>query len=217
MEGFEHLKGLVVKDTKETAKRTTQSKTPTGLTLRLYNNGKVYPSQELVKEFSLEYQPNTPETFPGCGLDLVDSLEWGPFKDQPRMLLVSPVNRSKSRVDLFSACRHNEDNSPMSSVLTQGAPSDALLELARSMGFITEEDKWVDLAVLTEYGIKTSDGIAYVPKTISKGLNVGKKDYERRENSTFYPVAVVGKYTKAEGENSVALPEANLQEANQQN
>lgn len=191
MQSLEHLKGLVVEDQRETKRVQKQQRVPIGLTLRLFSNGRVYPSAELVKELSLEYQNNTENTFPGCGLDIVDSLEWGPFKEQPRMLLLSPVNRSKARVDLFASCRHNEDNSPIASVLTQGTVSEDLLNLARSMGYFKENEKYIDLQFMTEYAIKTKDGIAYVPKTLYKGPNAGTKTYERRENSVFYPVTKV--------------------------
>lgn len=212
--GFEHLKGLVVKDEKVTKRQPAAEKTPTGLTVRLFKSGKVYPSKELVEKFSLEYQPNVEGTYPGCGFDILDSAEWAPFKSGTRMLFLSPVDRSRARVDLFGMCKYNEDLTPMVTVMNQGSVSKDLLNLAKSIGLMTETDKWVDLTLLIDYGVKTQDGIAFVPKTISKGKNVGKRDYERRENTTFYPVTVTGRGSAVvEGENSTTDSEDILQDA----
>jgi hypothetical protein len=80
--------------------------------------------------------------------------------------------------------------------MTQGAASEELLNLTRSLGFLTPEQKYVDLVLLEQYPINTKDGLAYIPKTVSRGPKKGEKDYERRENVTFYTVLTTEEFEK---------------------
>jgi hypothetical protein len=38
--------------------------------------------------------------------------------------------------------------------------------------------------------------LAYIPKTVSRGPKKGEKDYERRENVTFYTVLTTEEFEK---------------------
>jgi hypothetical protein len=158
----------------------------------LYNNGEVYPSADLVALGNLEYQPKNAENA-GNGLDVVDSTDWTPLQNHPRTILIGFTNRNNAKVDLFATTKYN-DVTPKSSVLTQGVQSEMLLNIARSMGWFgsgTTEPKYVDLQVLTQYPVKTKDGIAYIPKVVERGDRKGDKTYERRENQTFYPITAI--------------------------
>lgn len=183
MYGF--LKSIKLVDTGRL--RSPKTNNPTGLTLRVFANGEVYPSQDLVTKFNLEYQ-NKDYTGPSNGLDIIDSLEWLPMANNPRMILIGVVNKEEAKVDIFGTCRYNEDGTPKSTVLTQGTTSETLLNLVRSMGYLTEEQKYCDLEFAIEYPINTEDGIAYIPKVVERGAKKGEKTYERRENVTFYPL-----------------------------
>jgi hypothetical protein len=194
MQQFEHLQGLVINDQQEKKRTNRQEeiKKLTGLTLRLYRNGEVYPSEELVKLGNLEYQPKDAEDM-GNGLDIVDSTDWTPVANLPRTILISFTGRSNPKVDLFATTKYNE-LAPKSSVLTQGIESEMLLTIARSMGWFgsgEREPKYVDLQVLTQYSVKTNDGIAYIPKIVARGERKGDKTYERRENQVFYPITPI--------------------------
>lgn len=167
--------------------RAPKTNNPIGLTLRIFSNGEVYPSQELVEKFNLEYLNKDDENVSN-GIDVVDSLEWSPLAEVPRMILFGIVPKTQSKVDIFGTCRYNSDNTPKSSVINQGTVSETLLGLVRSMGYLTEEQKYCDLELVFEYPVKTEDGIAYIPKLIERGEKKGEKTYERRENTTFYPV-----------------------------
>jgi len=185
---YDHLKNITLIDTGRV--RPPKSSNPEGLTLRIFANGDVYPSKELVERFKLEYnsEDSTQQSF---GLDIVDSLEWTPTASMPRMILIGIVNKQEPKVDLFGTCRYNEDKTPKSSVITQGPRSEELLDLVRSLGYLTDEQKYCDLEFVVEHPVTTQDGILYIPKTVARGANKGEKTYIRRENVSLYPVNTV--------------------------
>jgi hypothetical protein len=171
--------------------RTPKTKNPEkGLTLRIFADGTVYPSQELIDKFKLEFRHQAdPEQ--GNGFDIVDTKFWKPLAEHPRMLMFGVTPKAQSKVDLFATTRHHEDGTAKSSVLTRGEGSMVLLTLVKEFGWLTEEQKYVDLTVILEHPFTTSDGIAFIPKTIEKGARKGEQDYKRRDNITFYPVEMV--------------------------
>lgn len=182
---YSFLKSLNLVDTGRL--RNPKTKNPEGLTIRIFSDGSVFPSKDLVTQFNLEYR-NDGDPEQGNGLDIVDTGEWSIFNGQPRVLMVGVTLKSNPKVDLFASCRHNEDGTPKSSVLTQGSVNGYLLDLVRENGWLTPEQKYVDLKVLTDYAFTTKDGLAFIPKTITKGTKAGEKTYSRRENSVFYPM-----------------------------
>ena len=84
--------------------RAPKSNNPTGMTVRIFANGEVYPSQELVDKFNLEYLPATNEN-PSYGFDIVDSLTWTPLASAPRMILFGVTPKTLPKVDLFGPYR----------------------------------------------------------------------------------------------------------------
>lgn len=188
MSKFDHLKNLVVNDLKTVKSTTTRIKerNPKGLAVRLYANGEVYPSEELVNHFDLNYYQKGSQS--GAGFDVIDSVTWEPVASQPRMILFGVVSKTAPKVDLFFRTRYAEDGSPLTSVLNQGTPSAKLLQLAIEMEYLKPGMKFVDLYILTTYPITTGNGIALIPKSVERGEEKGKPTYERREDSVFYPV-----------------------------
>lgn len=107
-----------------------------GLTIRLWFSGAVYPSQDLVEKFDLEYcnrltaeqleqiDANTLEKpFMGNGFDVADSVEYPTFQTGGnRLLIISTVEKDAEggRVDLFATVAYNEDNTPKLKVMDQG-------------------------------------------------------------------------------------------------
>lgn len=190
MEQFKHLTNLVVDDTKERKQRTTKFDEVAGLkgnVVRLYANGEVYPSKDLVDKFNLEYGRKGEG---GNGFDVVDSTEWKPTEKLQRTIFFGVVSKDQPKVDLFAQVRYNEMDEPINSVRTQGTKSKLLVDVARSMGWLTDQ-KYVDLEVVTSYPVTAKDGISYVPKQVERGEQKGAKTYERRENVTFFPVTVI--------------------------
>lgn len=106
-----------------------------GLVLRLWKSGEVYPSQELIDEFDLEYRNALTEEQEeavkagtlekpamGFGFDVADTQEFPAFKVDGRFLIISPVPKDVKggRVDLFSTVGYNEDGTPKLKVFDQG-------------------------------------------------------------------------------------------------
>ena len=190
MTDFKHLDNLVIDDHREGKREKTkeqQIRELKGLTIRLYQNGEVYPSRDLGMKFGLEYRTLEHKEKTN-GFDLVDSTDWNPTKHLPRTIFVGVVAKTEPKVDLFSGVRYDQSGNPINSVYDQGTKSKTLLELAKSMGWLAENDQYVDLVVRQEYPVTTKDGIAYVPKNVERGKNKDQKTYERRENVTFYPL-----------------------------
>lgn len=210
MSKFDHLKNLVVNDLSTTKNRTTRTKerNPTGLAVRLYANGGVYPSEELVNHFDLNYYNKGSQS--GSGFDVIDSVTWPPVADQPRMILFGVVSKTEAKVDLFFRTRYAEDGSPLINVLNQGTPSKKLLQLAIEMEYLKPGMKFVDLHVLTNYPITTDNGIALIPKNVERGEEKGKPTYERREDSVFYPVDSIAQEEEAASiENAITVETVN--------
>jgi len=185
---FNLFKSLVLVDTERL--RNPKATNPTGETIRVMSNGAVYPSQELVEKYNLEYKSEGARD-PGNGIDVIDSADWDKFKDLPRAILMSVVPKNEPKIELFSSCRRTEEGTPMSSVMNQGTKSALLLKLVTDLGYLTSEQKYCDLALLTEFPITAQDGILHVPKVVERGERKGEKTYVRRENITFYPTTTV--------------------------
>jgi hypothetical protein len=175
--------------------RQPKERNPKGMAVRVFANGEVYPSQELVEKYKLEFR-NKGGIKEANGIDVVDSIEWKPLADQPRMILFGFTDKKHPKVDLFASCKYNDDDTPKGKVMEQGPVSEDLLELVRSMGYLNNDQKYVDLVILEQYPINTADGLAFIPKVITRGANKGEKTYERRENVTFFPVTTAEEFEK---------------------
>lgn len=188
MRDYSFLTSLTIVDTGR--QRQPKQRNPEGLAIRVFADGSVYPSRQLVDDFKLEYVTRKAgeDEAVSFGFDFFDSSEWPPLAAHPRMIVFGAVPKSQPKVDLFSACRYDDAGVPRSSVMTQGTVSTALLDLVRSMGYLTTDQKYCDLQILTAFPITVQDGIANVPKVVERGENKGEKTYQRRENATFYPV-----------------------------
>lgn len=169
---------LDVADSKKTPVSTKKNRTPDGLTIRVFRDGSVWPSKELVSQFQLEY-PNAvvtneaiplpegshpsaePEyrtvmvvTEPGNGFDVFKSIDAAQFSAFGKMLIISPVNRKAGKVDLFASTGYNkETGEALSSVLDQGAKTfgaDVLLPMIKEMyGLELTKEGEIDFIDLT--------------------------------------------------------------------
>jgi len=178
---YQILQKLTLVDTKRV--RAPKRKNPEGMTIRIFSNGEVYPSIELVTKFNLEYGREKK----GNGIDVVDSKEWGPLAKEERMILLAIVPRIEAKVDLFAQCRYDKDGHPMATVLTQGSYSEVLLKLVQELGYLTPEQRYCDLELGLEWPVKTQDSIYNLPKSIERGERKGEKTYERREDILMVP------------------------------
>lgn len=189
------LKELKLTDTR--GYRQPLSNNPEGgLKLRVFRNGSVYPSKELVDRFNLEYTEKGAAD-PGNGIDLVYTKEWEPMKTTTPLILCAFVCRDESKLDLFRQVRYLPANTegkalPMKSVMNQGLVCDELLAMCDKMGYFTDPKvKYVDLAIAMDYPVTTEDNIYYLPKTVSRGARKDEETYVRRENIILYPLIPV--------------------------
>ena len=119
---------------------------PEGLAIRVFRDGSVYPSADLVALLNLEYPQATVSgktALPlkdgeteadtkyrtvfevkddtSMGLDIIDSALFPSFKVGQRVLLANVALKSQPKVDLFGRVDYEEDGTPKSSVMEQGS------------------------------------------------------------------------------------------------
>jgi hypothetical protein len=172
---------------------------PISADLRIFKNGSVYPSASLVSRFNLEYPNKGDDTWGSAnGFDIIDSRQLINTKDNAvPFLMIAPVNKKASKVDLFNTCTFEEDGTPTNKVTEQGSASfgkDLLVMLKEVYGITPEENGYVDmnLVKMTEVSetlAKVTNGIYYVPKTVTRGPLKGTVQYTRRENLDIYVLA----------------------------
>lgn len=198
------LKNLTLADNetiRTTAIRATKDRNPKEADLRIFKDGSIYPSESLVKEFGLEYV-NKPaegaETVPSFGFDVTDSREYSNTKSWPvALVLISIVDKTAPKVDLFGSCRYNEDGSPIGSVLDQGAATFGktvlipMLKEVYNVDVETAEKGYVDLQFVRDNGFTLPSGVYYLPKKVMRGEAAGQVKVQRRENITLFPLVPV--------------------------
>jgi hypothetical protein len=180
--------------------------------IRIFKDGSVYPSKALTDSFNLEYQqavitvektatgkdkklyeyPNSP----GNGFDVWDTKQWAnQYKEETRLLVVAIVPKTEAKVDLFAGTKYDDDGSPKSSVLDQGASTFGatmlpLLKEIYGIDTAAEDFEHTDLAVAVSADLSAAspNGIFLIPKEISRGANKGQMEYIRRENVKIFPL-----------------------------
>lgn len=191
---FDFLKNveLNVPETKVASVRSTANKNPEGMCIRVFASGKIYPSQELVDQFSLEYVAKDSEVVSN-GLDVFKSVDWPmfPVNAPDKFIFVAPVPKNSPKVDLFGQVGYDEEGNPKNSVLEQGGGSFGaqLVEMLEQIyGIVIEKGKYVDLEVKTDITVTSPNGIYYVPKTVTRGEKKGELSVVRRENILVMPL-----------------------------
>ena len=168
------------------------ARNPTEADIRIYKNGSVYPSDKLVAQCGLTYQPKTAED-KGNGFDVFKSTDFINTKGSGlSALFIALIPRKEGRIDLFASTTYEEDGTPKADVLTQGANTAGkeILEMINEMyGVQIPEGKdFIDLIIVTENPLNTEDGIYWIPKVVSRGEKKGQVDLCRREDTTIYPL-----------------------------
>lgn len=183
---FSFLSNLKIVDTgRQRLPKGGKVPSPEGMVLRILDNGKVYPGQQLVDRLNLEYK-NKGIVDQGNGFDIVDSTMWPPTAHLPRVILLGLVPKTDKKVDLFAGYKHGKNGDPATSVLEQGAISRTLLVLVKDLGYLTPDQAYCDLQIMIDNPIRTERDIANVPKTYEKGDKKGTPTTARRENVVFY-------------------------------
>lgn len=219
------LKEVELPVAKKTVK-TDRNPEETFLGIRLWSNGAIYPSVALVTAFSLEYSKATPVSTPkmdkdnnpvldeagnpvivktfdtsnstACGFDVFDSNAWGTQypEEYKRLILISPNLKTAPKIDLFGSTRYEDDGTPKTSVLDQGAATfgnEVLIPMLKEVyGIEIEKGSYIDMELAKDYALKPSkNGVYALPKQVTRGANAGKPDYVRRENINIYPLVPV--------------------------
>jgi len=203
----------VAKTAPRIAKKANSNPNPEFMGIRIWKSGKVYPSQALTDAFCLEYptkivstdeEGNTVMTLPDVssnGLDVFALSDWSQIDSQTRqtnkVLLIGVSPKTSAKIDLFGNVRYNQDGTPVSSVMEQGASTfgtDSLIPMIEST-YSTQfnEEGYIDLEVNTKFNLKSKamNGIFMIPKVISRGKDAGKADVVRRENIDVFPLTPV--------------------------
>jgi hypothetical protein len=154
------------------------------------------------------------------GFDVFSLHNWSQVENRLQMsnvLLVAVTPKKADKVDLFSNTKYNDDGTPKSSVLDQGAGTfgkDSLLPMLKEVyGCNVEDMDYLDLEINVAKNIRNvaPNGIFNLPKLITRGEKKGKADFVRRENVDIFPLTVVTDSVAAVLEESnaeIAVPAA---------
>lgn len=207
MSNLDFLKNLsLLGETKEMLTRASEARTkvdvtPTDADIRIFKDGRVFPSKELVEEFDLEYRPkNTDPSQRGNGFDIIDSREFHQYpKDNPAIMFITAVPKKEPKVDLFGTSMYDDEGNPIKSVLTQGASTRGkeIIETLSSLYGLDkdkmfEETGYIDLIILRDYKLTTPNNIYYIMKKVARGERKGELEPIRREHLTLMPLVVKG-------------------------
>jgi hypothetical protein len=190
---------------KERKGRTSINTVPAeGADIRVFGNGKMYPSQAFADKHALEFVPKEtvevegkdPKTVVvGNGLDIFSSSSWGMINIEQEVIFLAVVPKSAPKVDVWNSTKYDEDGNPKASVFTQGVNTFAKTRLvpmlATSYGVDWDKVDYVDLQVVETQPIVSPTGVYAIPKIVSTGERKGEADYVRRENINVCPVIVV--------------------------
>jgi hypothetical protein len=200
---FDFLKTMELKEIEKAPASATPEKTPApGAHLRLFADGSIYPSKDLVEAHKLEFQ-NKDSVLVANGYDVFVSSDWAQYNNTSKnavpFVCVALVSKHADKVDLFSQVRY-DGNVPKSSVLNQKTAAGQTLIDALSKVYLDNPETenifgnktYVDLKIVTEAPLHVSPtGIYHIPKVVERGKDAGKPTYVRRENIQIFPVSIV--------------------------
>jgi len=211
---LDFLQNITIADVAEkTVARTggpRKQRNPEGLAIRVFRDGSVYPSLELVEKFGLEYAAKD-SAVTGNGFDVIDTQLFPQFQAGKRILIISPAQKSLPKVDLFGSTVYEEDGKPKSSVIDQGSKSFGTEELIPAIeeiygltfaksavtGKEGAEDSpavegldFVDMLLVANPATgepwTAPRDVVYIPKKVSRGKDKGTVSTQRREKPEFY-------------------------------
>ncbi len=230
---FDFLAQVTIADVEESAvsrkSGPRKERNPQGLAIRVFRDGSIYPSQELVDTFSLEYAGKDVEH--GYGFDVVDSKLYTLFQHLPkRMLFISPVKKSAGKVDIFGSVGYEETGVPKSSVMEQGSKtygqSDLIPMLEEVYGLKLGKEEgeleFVDLVFLANpsnnqpWTLPAGRSVTHVPKKVSRGEAKGSVTTVRREEPKFYalvPLSFIEPKNETAAETAENEPVAEIEPA----
>lgn len=222
------LKGITLKSNEEVkpafittkAARPSIDRSPVNADLRVFKDGSIYPSKALVEKFNLEYVGKDHVYAEGeaqaNGFDIVSSKTFPNTSHlEASFLLIGVVAKSLPKVDVFGSTTYVSDkdvekdstlvlNAAKSSVLDQGANTfgkEVLIPMLKEVyGFeFGENDKFVDLMIVSDQPLVTSDGNYFIPKRITRGEKKGQLDIVVRQNIDLFPLVLASALAEENG------------------
>lgn len=222
------LKGITLKSNEEVkpafittkAARPSIDRSPVNADLRVFRDGSIYPSKVLVEKFNLEYVGKDHVYAEGeaqaNGFDIVSSKTFPNTSHlEASFLLIGVVAKSLPKVDVFGSTTYVSDkdvekdstlvlNAAKSSVLDQGANTfgkEVLIPMLKEVyGFeFGENDKFVDLIIVSDQPLVTSDGNYFIPKRITRGEKKGQLDIVVRQNIDLFPLVLAAAMAEENG------------------
>lgn len=223
MSNLDFLSNVTLETVKVEAKKVVIDKLPIVGDLRVFANGKVYPSAEFAEANNLDFGPRlnvAPEgaeeqlEVSGNGLDIFKSVDWGMMpKDIQPVLFITVVPKAEAKVDMWGSCKYDDEGNPKSSILTQGSNTFAKTTLVQYLtdvlGVTWEATEFVDLKVVTEITMKAPSNLQvfHLPKVVSTGKRKGDATYVRRENIKIHPLVLLSEYNAPKNAKGVEVVE----------
>ena len=182
-----------------------KQRNPEGLAIRVFRDGSVFPSTELIEKFNLEYTDKGAEKGT-MGFDVIDTDLYPSFSIPAgnRILIISAVSKTLPKVDLFGSTTYDEAGKPKTSVLDQGSKtfgSDDLIPAIEEIYNVifakpakddqpaVEGVEFVDMVFFANpaTGLPwAGKPVTYIPKSVSRGKDKGSVTTQRREAPEFY-------------------------------
>lgn len=230
---LDFLSNITLKEvaTKPKATRTPKVVLPSDeVDLRVYANGKVYPSKAFAEKNNLDFsarikvvkEDGSEELIvAGNGLDIFQSADWHMWpKEAPSMLFITVIPKAEPKVDLWGSCKYDEEGEPKSSILTQGtntfSKNNLVKYIADTLEVVWEATEFVDLK-MADVSVPSlnNSGVFYLPKTISSGARKGEPDAIRRENISIFPLVLANpSEEKAVDTSTEEIPNSNEEDFN---
>lgn len=179
-------------------------KLPVDAHIRVFANGKVYPSKAFAESMSLEFvakqvlvEGSKAEVI-GNGMDIFSSVNWGMVEGQfPKgmiLLFAYIVPKSYAKVDLWANTKYDDDGIPKASVFTQGNSTFSRVQLlpmlTEAYGIDWTITEHVDLVLSVDNVMVSPNKMYDIPKVISGGAKKGELGFQRRQNIDIYPLVV---------------------------
>lgn len=174
-------------------------KLPDTADIRVFSNGKIFPSVSFATANGIEYQnrevlPDGKFIINGNGIDIWSSKDWAMTEGLPQdLLFCAVIAKAEPKVDVWGSTNYEEDNTPKGSVYSQGAATfgkNSLLSMLTDVyGIDWDTTDYVDMKISPEV-LAVENGVYHIPKKVMSGKHKGEATYVRRTNIVINPIVV---------------------------
>jgi hypothetical protein len=199
---LEALRGLKLKSVEKKSNSVKTVKLPDGLKLRVFKDGRIYPSAELAEKYQLQYEPKEENvdpisgevstTIPGNGLDFFSSHDWDQLGDNRGDIIFGAfIPRGNKVISIWGSSKFDADGNPTSDVFKQGVAAkvkDELVPMLNTMYNVSWDKGYVDLTFAWDVQMQSEDGLYQIPKHKITGTKKGQLYMQHRENIEIFPM-----------------------------